>query len=170
MNVFTLWLTGLSGAGKTTLANAVKTNFKSLVILDGDEMRKSLNKDLGYDDASRSENIRRLAEVARLFNLNGHPVIVAAISPFEKDRQLAKSIIGDDLFRLCFVRCSLSKCESRDVKGLYAKARSNKISQFTGIDSVYEIPKYPDILIDTEFSSISECVSIILDGLAEYHI
>jgi adenylylsulfate kinase len=169
MNVFTLWMTGLSGAGKTTLAQALSNYIKGVVILDGDEVRKGLNSDLGFDDNSRNENIRRLAEVAKLFNDNKHPVIVSAITPFNNQRDMARSIIKSP-FKLCYVQCPIETCENRDVKGLYKKYRDNKIKNFTGLDSIFDIPNNADIVVSTNTHSIDECMSIILDGLGEYHI
>ena len=148
-----LWLTGLSGSGKSTIANAVQNELfeqgKLVVVLDGDNIRGGLNSDLDFSDASRSENIRRVAEVASLFANTGFIVIVSFISPFELDRQQANRIIGNELFREIYIEADLSICESRDVKGLYQLARDGKLQNFTGIDSPYQIPKQPHFIVNT---------------------
>jgi adenylyl-sulfate kinase len=150
-------MTGLSGAGKTTLANSIKALHNGIVILDGDELRKTINKDLGFDANSRTENVRRVAEIAKLFNSNGKSVIVSLISPFEKDREIARNIVGIP-FKLCYVKCPLETCESRDVKGLYKKARDNQVSNFTGITSKYEEPYEYDIVVDTSHCCLMDCI------------
>lgn len=157
MKLFTLWMTGLSGAGKTTLAYSLKELHKGIVILDGDELRSTVNKDLGYDDKSRSENVRRVAEIAKIFNSNGKSTIVSLTTPFEKDRQIAKSIIGNQ-FKLCYVKCPMETCESRDVKGLYKQARSKQITNFVGVSIKYEEPYYYDMMVDTSRLSLMECI------------
>lgn len=149
----TIWLTGLSAAGKSTLAFALERTLvaegRACYVLDGDNVRHGLNKNLGFSPEDRSENIRRVAEVARLMNDAGLIVITAFISPFIADREMARQIIGPDFFREVFVSTSLEVCESRDPKGLYGKARAGQVPDFTGISSPYEAPSNPDLVIDT---------------------
>lgn len=159
----TIWLTGLSAAGKSTLAFALE---KSLVargcgcfVLDGDNVRQGLNKNLGFSIDDRSENIRRVAEVARLMNEAGLIVITAFISPFMADRAMARQIVGGDCFREVYVSTPLAICESRDPKGLYGKARSGTLSEFTGVSSPYEPPESPDMVIDTGVVSVDMAVA-----------
>ena len=164
-----IWFTGLSGSGKSSLANEVsrilfECNIK-VFILDGDTTRLGLNKDLGFSLLDRKENIRRVSEVAKLFVESGAVVLTSFISPIAQDRLLAKQIIGDEDFIEVFIDCPLEICEKRDVKGLYAKARKGEIKNFTGIDSPYEIPLNPDITINTAEKSISECANIIVDTI-----
>ncbi|HBO5737879.1 TPA: adenylyl-sulfate kinase [Pseudomonas aeruginosa] len=148
-----IWLTGLSGAGKSTIANALELALfeqkKHTFLLDGDDLRLGLCRNLGYSDEDRTENIRRIAEVAKILLEAGLIVIVATISPFSRDRRLSRELIGIEHFIEVFVDTPLSECERRDPKGLYRKARSGKIENFTGIDSIYEMPAQPDITIDT---------------------
>ncbi|EMM9453601.1 adenylyl-sulfate kinase [Pseudomonas aeruginosa] len=148
-----IWLTGLSGAGKSTIANALELALfeqkKHTFLLDGDDLRLGLCRNLGYSDEDRTENIRRIAEVAKILLKAGHIVIVATISPFSRDRHLSRELIGIEHFIEVFVDTPLSECERRDPKGLYRKARSGKIENFTGIDSIYETPAQPNITIDT---------------------
>lgn len=162
-----LWLTGLSGSGKSTLANASQNLLfqkgYQVVVLDGDNVRQGLNKDLGFSDNDRMENIRRVSELAKLFCDFGHVVITAFISPFESDRALAKSIIGPDKFAEIYINADLQVCENRDVKGLYKKARKGEIPNFTGIDSPYEAPISPDLLINSGTSSLSTCTQHIFE-------
>ncbi len=161
------WLTGLSGSGKTTLANHLANHLRitrKVKVLDGDEIRKGLCSDLGFSESDRKENVRRVAEVAKLFLEEGYFVIVALISPFESHRALAKSIIGNN-FAEIFVDCPLSVCESRDVKGFYKKVRSGELSQFTGIQSSYEPPINPDLKLDTEKLTENESFEKILKFL-----
>lgn len=149
----TIWLTGLSGAGKSTLAYAFEAELLKLsracYVLDGDNVRHRLNRDLGFSAADRSENIRRIAEVAHLMNDAGLIVITSFISPFRADRAMAKEIIGSDRYREVFVSTPLTVCETRDPKGLYKKARDGQLPEFTGISSPYEYPEHPDLTIDT---------------------
>jgi adenylyl-sulfate kinase len=161
-----IWLTGLSGSGKTTIANELelaleKKGIKSYV-LDGDNVRIGLNKDLGFSDNDRKENMRRIAEVAKLFADSGTVTIAAFISPFRAERADCKEIIGADNFVECHVDTSLEVCESRDVKGLYAKARAGIIPNFTGIDSPYEEPNNPDMVLEAGMFTIEQCVDKIL--------
>jgi len=155
----TLWLTGLSASGKSTLAYSLEYELFLLGIktkvLDGDNLRYGLNEDLDFSLAGRSENIRRVAEVARLFNDEAYVVITSLISPLEEDRNLARDIIGKDRFLLVYVSATLENCQHRDYKGLYEQARLGKIKNFTGISSIYEEPKNPDFLADTnQFTAI----------------
>jgi adenylylsulfate kinase len=163
-----IWLTGLSGSGKSTIANELALRLhnsgKLAYILDGDNIRSGLNSDLGFTDDDRKENIRRIAEVAKLLSDSGVIVITAFISPFIEERQRAKEIIGED-FTEVYLSTSLEVCESRDPKGLYKKARLGQIKQFTGIDSAYESPKTPDLQIDTNSYSVAECANIIQNFL-----
>jgi adenylyl-sulfate kinase len=167
-----LWLTGLSGSGKSTIANAVQNELfeqgKLVVVLDGDNIRGGLNRDLNFSDTSRSENIRRVAEVASLFANTGFIVIVSFISPFESDRQQAKGIIGDDLFREIYIEADLSICESRDVKGLYQLAREGKLHNFTGIDSPYQIPKQPDLTLNTHNQTLQQSANQLSDYISQH--
>lgn len=160
-----LWLTGLSGSGKTTIANILdkklSTNGKHVYVLDGDNVRHGLNRDLGFTNQDRAENIRRMAEVAKLFVDAGIIVIVCAISPFRKERQLARQLFGESDFLEVFVDTTLSECEKRDVKGLYAKARKGQIPNFTGIDSPYEEPSTAEIHLKTEDLEAEECAEIL---------
>ena len=168
----TLWFTGLSGAGKSTLANALEKALcaagKHTMLLDGDNVRMGLNKDLGFEERDRIENIRRIAEVSKLMNEAGLIVLTAFISPYRSDRENAKEIIGKESFIEVYVNTSLEECEKRDVKGLYKKAREGQIPNFTGIFSPYEAPENPDIVIDTGACSIDECVEIILKEIQKY--
>jgi len=164
-----IWLTGLSGSGKSTLSNALEKALHQKGIatfnLDGDNTRLGINKDLGFSLIERTENIRRVAEIARLFRDAGIVVITSFISPLEKDRKSAKSIIGEKDFVEVFVDCPLSICEERDVKGLYAKARRGEIKDFTGIDSPFEKPKQPSLLLKTDTFSAEECVEKMLNWI-----
>ncbi|EAK6934398.1 adenylyl-sulfate kinase [Campylobacter coli] len=162
-----LWFTGLSGSGKSTLANAVeKKLFEQgfhTYLLDGDNVRHGLNGDLGFDEASRVENIRRIGELCKLFMDAGMIVLCAFISPFEKDRKLVKDLLEEDEYIEIFVDTSLEVCEKRDPKGLYKKARQGEIKNFTGVDSPYERPKNPHIYITKE--DLNENVDMILGFL-----
>lgn len=162
-----IWLTGLSGSGKSTIANALEKRlfgdgFQTYV-LDGDNIRSGLNKDLSFDDSGRVENIRRIGEVSRLFVDAGTVVITAFISPFERERELVRKIVGADNYFQIFVDCPLEECEKRDVKGLYKKARKGEIKNFTGINSPFEKPMHPDLIVDTVSSSLDDCVDQIFD-------
>lgn len=165
----TIWLTGLSGAGKSTIANALEKRLymegKHTMSLDGDNVRMGLNKNLGFKEQDRIENIRRVAEVAKLMNDAGLIVIVSFISPFEADRENARRIIGEEAFKEVYISTPIEECEKRDVKGLYQKARAGEIPNFSGISSPYEIPKNPDITLDTTGKSIEECVEYIVEQL-----
>jgi len=148
----TIWFTGLSGSGKSTLADALEKYLaamgKHTILLDGDNIRMGLNRDLGFSEQDRIENIRRIAEVAKLMNDAGLLVLTSFISPFRRDRRRAREIIGDDFIEV-YVSTPLEECIRRDVKGLYASARSGKIKNFTGISSPYEEPENPEVIVDT---------------------
>jgi bifunctional enzyme CysN/CysC len=162
-----IWFTGLSGSGKSTLANLLEVELhkqgKHTYLLDGDNIRQGLNKDLGFTDADRVENIRRIAEVAKLMMDAGLIVMTAFISPFKRERAMAKQLIGEENFIEVFVDTPLEICEERDPKGLYKKARQGKLPNFSGISSPYEVPENPDITIDgsVEKSKKSELKKII---------
>jgi len=162
---FCLWLTGLSAAGKSTIANLLEKQLfasgRHTYILDGDNMRHGLNRDLGFSEADRVENIRRAMEVARLFVDAGLVVIVAFISPYRAERDLARSRFEPDEFVEIHIDAPLEECERRDPKGLYAKARRGELVNFTGIDSDYEPPEAPEIRLDTVAKSPDECVDLI---------
>ena len=166
----TFWFTGLSGSGKSTLANELEIRLtamgKHTMLLDGDNIRMGLNRDLGFSDEDRTENIRRIAEVAKLMNDAGLIVLTSFISPFRKDRELARSIIGEDFVEI-YVSTPLEECENRDVKGLYKKARSGEIPVFTGISSPYEEPEQPEVQIDTTDLSVEQAVTQLLQHLKE---
>lgn len=166
---FVVWLTGLSGSGKSTIARNLEVllfeaGIRTL-ILDGDNTRKSINSDLDFSNTGRKENIRRVAEMAKLLNDAGVVVITAFISPFAEDRQLAKGIIGDDCFVEVFVDTSLECCITRDAKGLYKKAINGKIDNFTGISSPYEIPENPNLRLQTENQKPKETAQTVFSWL-----
>jgi|SRR5450830_1324280 len=161
-----LWFTGLSGAGKSTLAHAVERTLhehacKSYV-LDGDNVRHGLSADLGFSPEDREENIRRVGEMAKLFNEAGVITLTAFISPYRADRARVRSLVGPENFIEIYCHCPLEVCEQRDVKGLYAKARQGLIKDFTGISSPYEAPECPDLSLDTSRLTLVECVAQIL--------
>ncbi len=164
-----LWFTGLSGAGKSTLAELLKNKLikegLNCKILDGDILRTGLNNNLGFSEKERFENIRRTAEVAKLFSESGFVVIVAFITPTQSMRNLAKNIIGAENFYEIFIDASLEVCEKRDVKGLYKKARNGEIQNFTGISACYECPQNPDLIVPTYNLSVSQSSCIILNLL-----
>lgn len=163
---FMVWFTGLSGSGKSTIANVLQNELynkgMSVYLLDGDNLRHGINNNLGFNESDRKENIRRTAEVGKLFVDAGIIVLAALISPFEQDRRNARKIVGDDAFIEVYVKCSLQECESRDPKGLYKKARKGEIKQFTGIDQPYEEPINPEIIIDTSKLKVEEAVAAII--------
>lgn len=163
-----IWFTGLSGSGKTTLATLLEQHLRQLgyhcCVLDGDVVRKGLNKDLGFSDADRRENIRRIAEVSKLMIDAGLIVIAAFVSPFEADRAMVREIVGPGFFEV-FVDCPLEVCERRDTKGLYRKARSGEIKDFTGISSPYQEPKKPDVVLETDQLSAEESFKLLISQL-----
>jgi adenylylsulfate kinase len=166
-----LWFTGLSCSGKSTIANALEeilfNNGNFTYLLDGDNIRHGLNKDLGFDENSRVENIRRISEVAKLFVDSGLIVLTAFISPFIKDRQIAKDLVESSEFIEIYIDTPLNICEQRDPKGLYKKARSGEIKDFTGISSPYEAPINPNIYIKNDNLSIQEACEQIINYLVE---
>lgn len=161
----TIWFTGLSGSGKSELANGLEKYLSATgrhtMLLDGDNIRLGINKDLGFNEYDRTENIRRVAEISKLMNDAGLIVITSFISPFKEDRELAREIIGEESFIEVYVSTPLEECERRDVKGLYQKARSGEIPNFTGIGSPYEEPENPDISLDTSSATIEESIALI---------
>lgn len=165
-NSFLIWFTGLSGSGKSTIANLVESELHKrgvkTYILDGDNVRSGINSDLGFSPEERTENIRRIAEVANLFIDAGMVVLAAFVSPYKKDRENIKKIVKDVNFVEVFVNTSLEECERRDVKGLYKKARAGEITNMTGISAPYESPEFPDVEIKTELLSIEEAVDVVL--------
>lgn len=162
----TIWLTGLSASGKSTLAYALERALidagRACYVLDGDNVRHGLNRNLGFSVEDRSENIRRIAEVAKLMNDAGLIVIAAFISPTIADRAMANVIIGTDNFKEVYVSTSLAVCEARDPKGLYAKARAAKLTEFTGISASYEVPPQPALTIDTANTALEENIRKLL--------
>lgn len=161
-----LWFIGLSGAGKSTIANIVEQNLHEMKIhtkiLDGDNLRLGLNNDLGFSKKDRDENLRRVAEVAKLFSDNATTVLCCFITPLESQREMIKSILGDDV-TFIYVKANMASCEKRDVKGLYKKAREGKIADFTGISSPFEEPKSANLIINTEEISAPNAAQLILD-------
>ncbi|MBH70255.1 MAG: adenylyl-sulfate kinase [Flavobacteriales bacterium] len=169
-----LWFTGLSGSGKSTIANATEKllfdeGFQTY-ILDGDNVRMGLNKDLGFSHEHRTENIRRITEVAKLFADSGSLVLTAFISPYLEDRIQAREIIGQEDFIEIYIKADLSVCESRDPKGLYKKARAGEIKGFTGIDAPYEAPKNPELIIESDKYDVDTCAEKIVDFLIRKNI
>jgi bifunctional enzyme CysN/CysC len=166
-----LWFTGLSGSGKSTIANLVETRLHSVgchtYILDGDNVRHGLNRDLGFTDADRVENIRRIAESARLFVDAGIIVLASFISPFASERRMARDMVEAGEFIEVFVDTSLEECERRDVKGLYVKARAGEIKNFTGFDSAYEAPEAAEIHLDGDNTSAKQAAEQIVAKLKE---
>ena len=169
-----LWFTGLSGAGKSTLANAVNQALfergLATYVLDGDNVRHGLCKDLGFSDADREENIRRIGEVAKLFLDAGVIVLTAFVSPFRADRDKARALVENGDFIEIFCSADLSVCEQRDTKGLYAKARAGEIKEFTGISSPYEAPERPELSVDTGASDLEACVNQVVRALIDQGI
>ena len=169
-----IWFTGLSGSGKSTVANATEKLLHDMglhtYILDGDNVRMGLNKDLGFSPQDRTENIRRITEVAKLFADAGSIVLTAFISPYREDRDNARTIIGDNDFIEIFISADLSVCELRDPKGLYKKARSGEIKGFTGIDAPYEEPINPELVVETDKYNIEECAQIVVKYLIDKRI
>ena len=165
----TAWLTGLSGAGKTTLANAAAHLCRqagySVCIIDGDQLRQGLCRDLGFDISDRSENVRRAAEMARLLNDQGIFVLVAMISPLKAQRAAARQLIGAARFCEVHVKADLATCERRDPKGLYARVLQGEVGQFTGVSSAYEVPPAPDLSLDTARLTVTEGAFCLLDVL-----
>ena len=169
-----LWFTGLSGSGKSTLAHAIEEylheNDKSTYVLDGDNVRHGLCSDLGFSDTDRIENIRRISEVAKLLTEAGIITLTAFISPFTSDREEARKRFPHGDFLEIYCECPIETCETRDVKGLYKKARAGEIRFFTGIDSPYEAPYSPELILNTNELSINDCVNKVVDLLIKRHI
>ena len=165
-----LWFTGLSGSGKSTVANAVEKELNEkyrahTYLLDGDNIRTGLNNDLGFSAEDRTENIRRIGEVSKLLVDAGLIVLTAFISPFKEDRKVVRDLLDDGDFVEIFVHCPLEVCEQRDPKGLYQKARSGEIQNFTGLDSPYEAPVSPELVVDTSVLAVEECVERVIQYL-----
>lgn len=169
-----LWFTGLSGAGKSTLAHAVEERLYAMgcrtYVFDGDNVRHGLCADLGFSKEDRTENIRRIGEMVKLFVDAGIIAMTAFISPFRADREWVRNLIGKDDYIEIYCKCSLEICEQRDVKGLYQKARAGNIKEFTGISSPYEEPEHPDIVIDTGVTPLEESVYIVINTLKKRNI
>jgi len=163
---FLIWFTGLSGSGKSTIANALESKLNSLNVstysLDGDNIRLGINKDLTFSPEDRAENIRRIGEIANLFVDAGIVTLASFVSPYIKDRDEVKNSVGQENYIEVFVNTSLDECERRDVKGLYKKAREGEIKNMTGISAPYEAPRNPDLEIDTVKESVDESVNKIL--------
>lgn len=169
---FTLWLTGLSGSGKSTLAQELEVKLYDMgvhtVILDGDNLRHGLCRDLDFSEYGRLENIRRVGEVSKLFVDAGIVALVSLISPYREARDEVRNLFDDESFIEVFVKCGIDTCIKRDPKGLYQKVKKEGLRGFTGIDSPYEEPFNPEIVIDTEISTIEECVVTIIDYLKSH--
>jgi len=167
----TLWFTGLSGSGKSTLSHGVERRLFAMgcrtYVLDGDNVRHGLNSDLGFSDKDRVENIRRVGEVAKLFMDAGLIVLTAFISPFRSDRRLVRQSMAEGDFIEVYCKSSLEVCEQRDVKGLYRRARAGEIPNFTGISSPYEVPEYPELILNTETESVESCITQVVDFLLQ---
>ncbi|WP_416731336.1 adenylyl-sulfate kinase [Fictibacillus sp. JL2B1089] len=168
-NSFVLWFTGLSGSGKSTIASEVeKILYKrkhSTMLLDGDNVRHGLNRDLAFSKEARTENIRRIGEVTKLFVEGGSIVLVAAISPIAADRDAVRGLFSDEEFVEVYIDCSLIECEKRDPKGLYKKVREGLITNFTGISDPYEAPVSPEIIVKTDLLGVKECAEQIINFL-----
>ena len=168
---FVLWFTGLSGSGKSTLANAIEKKLfdanHNVIVLDGDNVRHGLCSDLGFDEKDRHENMRRIGEVAKLFTEAGTIVIAAFISPYREDRELVRSRLPHGDFLEVYCECELAVCETRDPKGLYARARKGEIENFTGISAPYEEPIKPDIIVNSSKQTIEAELELILSKLQQ---
>lgn len=169
-----LWCTGLSGSGKSTIANEVAYKLHSMghvsYVLDGDNVRHALNKDLGFSPEDREENIRRISEVAHLFADAGIIAITAFISPYRKDRNFCRELVGKGRFIEIYAWAPLETCEKRDPKGLYKKARAGMIKEFTGVDAPYEEPESPELLIDTDKETVEESAERVMKKLKEMNL
>jgi adenylylsulfate kinase len=167
-----LWFTGLSGSGKSTIANEVAHRLHAMgklaYILDGDNIRHGLNKDLGFSPEDRKENIRRISEVACLFVDAGLITITAFISPYREDRDFCRNLVGEDRFIEIYTKASIETCEKRDPKGLYKKAKAGEVKDFTGINAPYEEPENPELIIDTDKENVEESVEKVMKKLHKY--
>jgi adenylylsulfate kinase len=163
-----VWFTGLSGSGKSTLAHAIEEHLHQrgcrTYVFDGDNVRHGLCSDLGFSVEDRTENIRRIGEMTKLFTEAGVIALTAFISPLRADRDRVRKLLGDDFIEV-YVKCPIEVCESRDVKGMYAKARQGLIKEFTGISSPYEEPEHPELVVETSLSSLDESVAQVVDYL-----
>ncbi|MFJ7753791.1 adenylyl-sulfate kinase [Peribacillus muralis] len=168
---YILWFTGLSGSGKSTIANMVEAKLHakgvSTYILDGDNLRNGLNEDLGFSVDDRKENIRRIGEVSKIFVDSGIVVLATFISPYANDREDVRKKVKSDEFIEIYVKCPIEACEERDPKGLYKKARIGEITDFTGVSAPYEEPENPEIIIETSENTIEECVQQIINYLVD---
>ncbi|WP_377891107.1 adenylyl-sulfate kinase [Alkalihalobacillus sp. R86527] len=166
---YIVWFTGLSGSGKSTIANelekALHSRGLSTFLLDGDNLRHGLNADLGFQEKDRKENIRRVGEVAKLFVESGTVVLTAFISPYQTDREMVKNLVGADEFIEVYIDCPIEECEKRDPKGLYEKVRTGEIKEFTGISAPYEAPQSPDLTLYTALHSVPDCVHQLVNYL-----
>ena len=161
---------GLSGSGKSTIGGnfknvLLKLGFEKVILLDGDDLRCGINNNLSFSNEDRSEANRRAAEIAKILFSQGYIVIVATISPFKKDREIARKIISKENFKLIFIKASFEVCKKRDVKGLYKKVENGEIKKFTGADSTYEEPEHADITLNTEENNINECVGTLVNKI-----
>ena len=167
-----IWFTGLSGSGKSTVSVALEKALfnegKQTYRLDGDNVRHGLNKNLGFSPEDRTENIRRIGEVAKLMVDVGSITVTAFISPYKQDRDNVRAILEDDEFIEVYTKCSVEECENRDPKGLYKKSRSGEIPEFTGISAPYEAPDHPEIILDTEHESINQSVDRVIQYLKQH--
>ena len=166
----TIWLTGLSGAGKTTLGKYLRYNFFALntVIIDGDELRKTINADLGFTTEDRDKNITRAAQICKMLNDSGHTVIACIMSPLEKQRKQAKQIIGEDKFFLVYVSCDIDTLKARDTKGLYKKYQLGEIKNMVGIDLPYQVPDKSNVVVNTAAFSIEKSGELIGKAYSKY--
>ncbi|APM41255.1 adenylyl-sulfate kinase [Clostridium kluyveri] len=168
-NGILIWFTGLSGSGKSTIASELEMRLYNMgrltYLLDGDNVRHGLNSNLGFTKEDRIENIRRIAEVCKLFVDSGIITISTFISPFKEDRDNVRKLLGKDFVEV-YVDCPIEVCESRDPKGIYKKARNGEIKDFTGVDSPYEVPDNPEIVVSTNLDTVQQCVNKILDFLS----
>ena len=164
-----IWFTGLSGSGKSTLAHTLEERLYKdgcqTYVFDGDNVRHGLCSDLSFSEEDRQENLRRIGEMAKLFFDAGTITITAFISPYERDREFVRQLIGKDRFIEIYCKCSLDECINRDVKGLYKKAQAGEIKNYTGISAPYEIPDNPDLILNTDQASIEDCINAILEFL-----